>query len=184
MRSPLKVVFVFLFLSLFIIRPTPSYAWGHDHGYVSVHLGVWPGYYGSYYGPYYGSYYDPYYAPGYVLVSPSTSYQPVVINGVTYYVNNGVYYIYTAYGYQAVTPPATVSQPVVASQPVVTQSAVTPPTPAPADIEDMITVNVPNARGGYTAVILKPSGKGFVGPQGEFYTEFPKVSQLKLMYGK
>lgn len=196
MRSSLKAVFIFLFLSLLIIRPTPSYAWhGHEHGYVGINLGVWPGgYYGPYYGPYYG---DPYYAaPGYVLVSPSTSYQPVVVNGVTYYVNNGVYYIYTAYGYQAVTPPVVASQPVVvsppvvASQPVVTsqgvviQSAVTVPTPAAADIEDTITVNVPNDKGGYTAVILKPSGKGFVGPQGEFYPEFPKVSQLKLMYGK
>jgi len=38
--------------------------------------------------------------------------------------------------------------------------------------------------GGYNAVVLKPSGKGYVGPQGEFYSEFPKVSQLQLMYGK
>lgn len=189
MRTSLKVVFVFLFLSLLIAKPTPSYAWwhGHDHGYVGINLGVWPGYYGPYYGPYYA---DPYYAaPGYVLVS-STSYQPVVINGVTYYVNNGVYYIYTAYGYQAVTPPAAVSpsvvvsQPVTASQPVVTQPTVTVPTPVVADTEDTVTVNIPNNKGGYTAVILKASGKGFVGPQGEFYAEFPKVSQLKLMYGK
>jgi len=187
MRSSLKAVFIFLFLSLLIIRPTPSYAWhGHEHGYIGVHLGVWPGeYYGPYYGPYYGHYYDPYYAaPGYVLVSPSSSYQPVVINGVTYYVNNGVYYIYTAYGYQAVTPPVVASQPVVVSQSVVTQNAATVPTPSAADIEDTVTVNVPNDKGGYTAVVLKPSGKGFVGPQGEFYAEFPKVSQLKLMYGK
>ena len=193
MRSPLKAVFVFLFLSLLIIRPTPSYAWhGHDHGYIGINLGVWPGgYYGHpYYGPYYGSYYDPYYAPGYVLVSSAPTYQPVLINGVTYYVNNGVYYIYTAYGYQAVTPPATVSEPVVvsppvvASQPAVNQGAVTMPTPQAPVIEDSVTVNIPNDRGGYTAVILKQSGKGFLGPQGEFYAEFPKVSQLKLMYGK
>jgi hypothetical protein len=188
MRSSLKVVFVFLFLSLLVMRPTPSYAWhGHDHGYIGVNLGVWPGYYG--YGPYYGSYYDPYYypAPSYV-VAASPSYQPVVVNGVTYYVNNGVYYIYTAYGYQAVTPPAAVSQPVVVSQPAaVAQTVVTQPAliaPAPMDAEESVTVNVPNDKGGYTAVVLKPSGKGFVGPQGEFYAEFPKVSQLKLMYGK
>jgi len=46
------------------------------------------------------------------------------------------------------------------------------------------TVNVPNTHGGFTAVIIKRSGNGFTGPQGEFYTTFPKVSQLKVMYGK
>ncbi len=175
MRSLVKIMFVFLFLSLLIVKPTPSYAW-HGRTYVGVNLGVWPG--GYYYGgPYYGYpyYADPYYYPGYVVAAPQASYQPVVINGTTYYVNNGVYYLYTAYGYQAVTPPAQVSQPVMVSGPAVA---------APASAEDTITVNVPNDKGGYTAVVLRPSGKGFVGPQGEFYPEFPKVSQLKTMYGK
>jgi hypothetical protein len=45
-------------------------------------------------------------------------------------------------------------------------------------------INIPNAKGTYTPVALKRSGTGFVGPQGEFYTEFPRVEQLKLMYGK
>ena len=183
MRSSMKVIFVFLFLSLMIVKPTASHAWhGRDHGhaYVGVNLGVWPGYYDHYYGPYY----DPYYYPNYVVVSPSTSYQPVVVNGITYYVNNGAYYIYTAYGYQAVTPPVGASQPAVISQPVVTQPTVTVSTPATVDTQDTFTINVPNDKGGYTAVLLKKSGNGFVGPQGEFYSEFPKVSQLKLMYGK
>lgn len=52
------------------------------------------------------------------------------------------------------------------------------------DNEDSFSVNIPNSKGGYTAVTLKASGKGFIGPQGEFYFEFPKVSQLKAMYGK
>jgi len=173
MRSLLKVFGVFLFFSLLVMGPTPSFAWhGHDRGYIGVNLGVWPGYYDPYYGPYYA---DPYYvSPRYVVASPSISYQPVVVNGVTYYVNNGVYYIYTAYGYQAVTPPAAVAQQIAVSQ---------PPT-AVVEAEESVTVNVPNEKGGYTAVVLKQSGKGFVGPQGEFYAEFPKVSQLKLMYGK
>ena len=49
---------------------------------------------------------------------------------------------------------------------------------------DQFTVNIPNDHGGYTAVVIKRSGNGFIGPQGEFYPEFPKVSQLKIMYGK
>lgn len=49
---------------------------------------------------------------------------------------------------------------------------------------DAFTVNVPNSHGGYTPVVIKRSGSGYVGPQGEYYPDFPKVSQLKLMYGQ
>src|SRR5208283_2363075 len=110
----LKIFFVFLFLSLLVIRPTSSYAYwhGHEHGYVGVNIGLWPGsyYYGDpYYYPYHPYYAEPYY-PDTVLVA-SSSYQPVVVNGVTYYVNNGVYYIYTQYGYQAVATPVGATAP-------------------------------------------------------------------------
>ena len=54
----------------------------------------------------------------------------------------------------------------------------------PAAQPDEFTVNVPNDHGGYTAVLIKRSGNGFTGPQGEFYPEFPKVSQLKIIYEK
>jgi hypothetical protein len=49
---------------------------------------------------------------------------------------------------------------------------------------DAFTVNIPNSNGGYTAVTLKRSGSGFTGPQGEYYSEFPKVEQLRAMYEK
>jgi hypothetical protein len=184
MKITLKILFVFLFLSLLMIRPTPSYAYWRGHGYVGVNIGVWPGsyYYGyPYYYPYYASpyYASPYYAqPGYVVVS-SSGYQPVVVNGVTYYVNNGVYYIYTQYGYQAVATPVGATAP-PAGQVAATVTA----TPASTDTDNSFTINIPNNKGGYTAVLLKRSGKGFIGPQGEFYPEFPKVSQLQMMYGK
>jgi len=176
MKITLKIAFVFLFLSLLIIRPTPSYAHWHERTYVGVSFSTWPDpyYYGApyyypydypysypyhyyYADPYFNPYYDPYYYPGNTVVS-SSSYQPVVVNGVTYYVSNGVYYIYTRYGYQAVATPATEA--------------------------DSFTVNVPNNKGGYTAVFLKKSGNGYIGPQGEYYPEFPKVYQLQKMYGK
>jgi hypothetical protein len=182
MKISLKLAVVLIFFSLLAVRPTDSYAYWHDHGYVSVHLGVWPGayYYGSpYYYPYYADpYYYPTYPASYSVVS-SSSYQPVVVNGVTYYVNNGVYYIYTQYGYQAVAAPAGVTAPVIQPAPAASAPAVASP-----DNGDAITVNIPNNKGGYTAVVLKRSGNGFVGPQGEFYSEFPKVSQLQTMYGK
>ena len=175
MKNTLKIAIIFLFLSLLVVQPTPSYAW-HRHSYVGINLGVWPGpYYSGY--PYYPYYADPYYAQP-VVVS-SSSYQPVVVNGVTYYVNNGVYYIYTQYGYQAVATPAGAAAPVIQTVPVTAASAAVSP-----DTSDSITLNIPNNKGGYTAVVLKRSGNGYIGPQGEFYSEFPKVSQLQTMYGK
>ncbi len=159
MRNKLQLFIVFSTLILLMAQPTPSYAdWhGHEHGHghssFGISLSLWPDRY------YYGRTY--YVQPDYVLVSPAY-YQPVMVNGVTYYVNNGAYYLYTGYGYQAVTPPVAVSQPT----------------------DDSFTINIPSDKGGYTAVVLKRSGNGFVGPQGEFYSAFPKVSQLKAMYGK
>ena len=49
---------------------------------------------------------------------------------------------------------------------------------------DTVTVNVPNSNGGYTAVVLKRSGNGYVGPQGEYYDQIPTIAQLQAMYGK
>ena len=184
MRVTLRIFFVFLFLSLLIIRPTASYAWHdrwHGRGYVDVNLGVWPGPYYSY--PYYPYYADPYYYPAYEVVS-SSNYQPVVINGAAYYVNNGVYYIYTQYGYQAVATPVGAPASVIQPAPVTATVAASSPVSASTDTDDSFTINIPNDKGEYTAVLLKRSGKGFIGPQGEFYSEFPRVSQLRVMYGK
>jgi len=168
MKLMTKILLVLFFLGCFTLSARPSYAYWHEHhSWVGINVG-WP-YYGY---PYYEPYYSPYYYPTYV--ETSASYQPVVINGVTYYVNNGAYYIYTQYGYQAVAAPTGAS--------ITTVTAATPA--AVTDTDDSFTVNVPNDKGGYTAVLLKKSGTGFIGPQGEFYSDFPKISQLRAMYGK
>ena len=52
---------------------------------------------------------------------------------------------------------------------------------AQADYNDF-TVNIPNSQGGYTAIVIKQSGSGYTGPQGEYYTSFPTVVQLQVMY--
>jgi hypothetical protein len=178
MKNMSKVVLVLLVLGL-VVRPTPSFAYWHHHDYVSVHFGVWPGYYGYPYA--YDPYYYPYYAypeyPSTVVTSPS--FQPVVVNGVTYYLNNGVYYNYTQYGYQAVAPPTQ-----AAVETNIAPAAVSAPASIPQTDEDTITINIPNKKGGYTPVVIKRSGNGYTGPQGEFYSEFPKVSQLQTIYGK
>jgi hypothetical protein len=47
------------------------------------------------------------------------------------------------------------------------------------------TVNIPGADGnGYIPVLIRKSGPGFLGPQGEYYSEFPRIAQLQLMYGR
>jgi hypothetical protein len=61
--------------------------------------------------------------------------------------------------------------------PLVISSVIAPP-------PDEFTVNIPNTHGGYNAVVIKRSGDGFIGPQGEYYPEFPKVFQLQMKYGQ
>jgi len=92
-------------------------------------------------------------------------------------------------------PPPVMNVPVPTPMAMPAQTPTYAPTPAamapnPPAAETAVAanepyvVNIPNAKGTYTPVALKRSGAGFVGPQGEFYTEFPRVEQLKLMYGK
>jgi hypothetical protein len=114
---------------------------------------------------------------GAVVTTIPQGAQTVIVDGVPYYSVNGVTYMSTPYGYQVVPAP----------RPIVINTPSPPPAPAaepPAVSDTTYTVNIPNARGGYTAVTLRRSGSGFVGPQGEFYTEFPRVDQLKTMYGR
>ena len=118
----------------------------------------------------------------------------MVVNGSPYYCSDNVYYQQCPSGYVVVAPPAVV-QPVVVEQPppvaqtvvvpspVVSQSqpAVVPATPAAGEFP----VNIINSDGKtYTSVLIRQKGNGYVGPQGEFYPTFPKVEQLKAMYGK
>lgn len=86
------------------------------------------------------------------------------------------YYYYPAREYVYVAPTTTYYEPA----PQVTTIVASP------EVADsgVYEINVPNTNGGFTAITIKKSGNGYVGPQGEFYTEFPKVAQLKAMYAK
>lgn len=125
---------------------------------------------------------------GAVVTTIPAGYQPVIIDGVPYYAINGVTYMSTPYGYQVVPTP----QPIVVQTAPVVVAAPAQPVPAtqgvtitaPAASEDAYTVNIPNSKNGYTPIVLKRSGNGFIGPQGEYYPEFPRIEQLKIMYAK
>jgi hypothetical protein len=193
-----KILAAVLMLALFA-APKLSYAdWGdhhdghsyyrwHEHPHWGIHIHILPvGYitvrvgWHSYY--YYDGLYYNYVGGDYVLITPPVGayvsvippdFQPVLINGRTYYTDNGVYYILTRrHGYKVVAAPVVYApvQPVVVAQPDTAQ--------------DSFPVNIPNNSGGYTTVVIRKSGSGFVGPQGEFYAQFPSVAQLKVMYSK
>jgi hypothetical protein len=120
-------------------------------------------------------------------------YTTVVYSGVTYYYSDGYYYRPYDYGGYMVVAPPVMAQPVVVQQqaPVVMQQQApvveAPQPPAAqyqsAQVSDTVTINIPNKRGGYTSVTLKKAGNGYVGPQGEYYSENPTVEQLKTLYG-
>jgi hypothetical protein len=80
---------------------------------------------------------------------------------------------------------STIQKPVYAEPaPQPAPVVVAPQGPTETYSGDMVTVNVPNSSGGYTAVVLKRSGNGYVGPQGEYYDQVPTTEQLQAMYGR
>ena len=112
----------------------------------------------------------------------------VVYGGVPYYYCDNAYYRPYPYGgYVVVQPPPVVAVPQMA--PPMLVAAPAPVMAAPAaqsqvQSADLLTLNIPDSKGGYTQVTLKKSGDGFVGPQGEYYPGHPTVEQLKILYGK
>jgi hypothetical protein len=55
---------------------------------------------------------------------------------------------------------------------------------ADEEYAETLVVNIPNSNGSYTRVVLRKSGNGYIGPQGEFYPTHPTVKQLRVLYGK
>lgn len=97
-----------------------------------------------------------------VTILPSR-HKTLVFGGTTYYHYDDIYYRACPGGYMVVPAPV----PSLNVSPGV----------------ERITINVPNARGGYTPVVLAKYGDGYIGPQGEYYPGHPTVEQLKVLYG-
>lgn len=188
MRNRLKVFFVALMFCLLIIWPAASYAdWnghssgqssgqssGHSAGNNAGHSAGHSDGHGSGHSDGHGSGHSEGHGHGY---GHGYGYSSIGINlGVwpTGYYYDGPYY--------PTDDTVLVSSPII-TEPYPQAPVITGP-PIAADTQDTYIVNIPNDKGGYTAVILKRSGTGFIGPQGEFYPEFPKVRLLRLMYGK
>jgi hypothetical protein len=78
--------------------------------------------------------------------------------------------------------PAVMAAPQIVStaSPAVVPSASSQPAPANNPME----INIPNGDGSYTSVTLTRTEIGFLGPQGEFYTDHPTEEQLKARYCK
>jgi len=107
----------------------------------------------------------------------------VVANTPYYYYDNYYYRPYPEGGYVVVPPPVLV-QPVMAIPQTAPVLAAVPAAQPQPQAQDTSTINIPNSRGGYTAIALKKSGAGYVGPQGEYYSDNPTVEQLRVLYGK
>jgi len=69
-------------------------------------------------------------------------------------------------------------------EPETTVVVVPATTAADEELADTVVVNIPNSNGSYTRVVLRKSGNGYIGPQGEFYPTHPTVRQLRILYGK
>ena len=115
-------------------------------------------------------------------------YKPIVIDGITYYIVHGSVYMQTTNGYQVMPQKPFMIEKYADEQKnvisVPAQTTLISQQPAATNEEGAFTVNIPNSKGGYTPVTIKKSGDGYIGPQGEYYQEFPKVEQLKTRYSK
>lgn len=103
-------------------------------------------------------------AIGAIIDSLPPRHTTVVVEGTPYYYGDNHYYRQAPNGGYVVVQPPVLSQP-------------------PVQTQETVTINIPNSRGGYTPVVLRRAGYGFIGPQGEYYANSPTVDQLSALYG-
>ena len=118
---------------------------------------------------------------GAIVESLPPRYNTVIVGGVPYYYSDNYYYRPYSSGGYVVVPPPVLAQPVTVMPQEVPVSTIAQPQ---LQAQEESTVNIPNARGGYTTITLRKAGTGYVGPQGEYYSDNPTVEQLKVLYGK
>lgn len=113
-------------------------------------------------------------------------------NNLRYYHHNDVYYRHSDCGYYRVSAPVIHEyKTVYKSRPVVKEVYKSEPRTKEIYVDDStesgvdeFVINIKDSRGEYVGVKIKKYHHGYLGPQGEYYDEFPEVAQLKAMYVK
>ena len=100
-------------------------------------------------------------------------YQRIYVDHNPYYTYNGVYYERTPQGYVVIESPYSKHAHKKKYKKKVHRE----------EYKDEISLKVRNRNGDYISIIIRPEGDGYVGPQGEYYDEFPKIDHLKVIYG-
>ncbi len=100
----------------------------------------------------------------------------IFIGGHRYYHNHGTYYKRSSCGYYVVPNPNENYYDTKVESSQYYEGGL------PNRSESSFVVNIPNSNSGYTEVLIKKSGDGYIGPQGEYYQNFPSIDQLKAMY--
>ncbi|HUI91681.1 MAG TPA: hypothetical protein VLX68_05460 [Chitinivibrionales bacterium] len=203
--SNVSLMFIAFMGIIIAVSAIDTAAWGgfrggyYDHGF---HHGFYHGYYG--WGTRWPYWYD--YGPiappfGTFVAYLPDGYATIIVGGVPYYYCGGYYFRPYSNGYVIVPEPA--ANPAAVTSPTKESSAQQVPeassTSEPAkeeaksgskiasqphsSVQDTATINIPNAKGGFTPVKLAKHNNGYIGPQGEFYAGHPTVEQLKALYG-
>lgn len=169
----LKKLLIVILIVACLSQPSLAFAYGGHGGHRGGHGGGWGWGWG---------------AAGLVetaallnAVYPYASYY--YVNGVPYYYGNP-YYAVAPVGYVGVVQPPVAYVPT--SAPVVGPYAMTPVAssqpPVVASTNSSFDIHIPNGNGSYTLVTLQKTEKGFLGPQGELYTDHPTEDQLRARY--
>jgi len=178
------LVVAVLLLAFTAFYSADAFAWGGhgDHGHYHYRGGRWDDS-----GWFWGGFATAL-TIGTIIATLPPRYETVYVGGAPYYYYDSVYYRPYSTGYIVVPAPtaapavvapvftAVVTAPAATTVPVVTQ-------PKTVSNETAV-INIPNANGGYTPVILTKYKTGYIGPQGEYYDGHPTVAQLRVLYGK
>lgn len=172
-----------------------SYSSGSGHGHHGEHKrghhrghqrGHGHNHYKSHHDWFFVNYYEPRpYFPGRIYSLPRQA-KFVWAGGERYYSYRGIYYKPSSCGtyYTIVDDPYEREQ---VSNTTINHFYQGNTSQAAADTignQSEFDVNIYNSKGEMVTVKIKKLDNGYIGPQGEFYPEFPKIAQLKEMYTK
>jgi len=107
---------------------------------------------------------------GALVTTLPSEYVEITLKGVKYATAGGVYYTKVLGGYEVVEPPDGLEDVIIAKAPKTVNG------------DEAIIVSIRDDAGDYIEIPLTRFGKGFHGPQGEYYPAFPPIEQLREMY--